>query len=108
MDNKVNRRDGYALNAQPLQDLILQASQTILQDDTGVRMACLSNFERRVFGTYIGPAYLENMTVKKASDYDDGLRAMFCNGSAKVEPLQVSFGYPVYYPVSSCPGVVTN
>jgi len=108
MDNKVNRRAGYVLNAQPLQDLILQASQTVLQDDTGVRMACLSSFDRRVFGTYIGPAFLLNMTVDHAFDYDDGLRALFCNGTVKGEPLQGRFGYPTFFHVKTCPSVVTN
>eukprot|EP00928_Gymnodinium_smaydae_P041553 TRINITY_DN28105_c0_g1_i1.p1 TRINITY_DN28105_c0_g1~~TRINITY_DN28105_c0_g1_i1.p1 ORF type:complete len:444 (-),score=26.73 TRINITY_DN28105_c0_g1_i1:74-1405(-) len=104
-DNMLNRRPGTLLNSGPIVKLILEASQAILQDDSGVRVSCLGGWSLYFWGTYIGPAWIANMTMNISSDYDDSLRAQWCRSGNK-RPLLVRFGYPVYYQISGCPAQV--
>eukprot|EP00928_Gymnodinium_smaydae_P041554 TRINITY_DN28105_c0_g1_i2.p1 TRINITY_DN28105_c0_g1~~TRINITY_DN28105_c0_g1_i2.p1 ORF type:complete len:360 (-),score=27.56 TRINITY_DN28105_c0_g1_i2:74-1153(-) len=96
---------GTLLNSGPIVKLILEASQAILQDDSGVRVSCLGGWSLYFWGTYIGPAWIANMTMNISSDYDDSLRAQWCRSGNK-RPLLVRFGYPVYYQISGCPAQV--
>lgn len=101
-DSMINRRPGTLLNADPIVKVIVEASQAILQDDTGVRASCLAGWSLTFWGNYVGPAFIQNMTMNISSDYDDSLHSQWCH-SAQHRPLPVRFGYPMFYLMPGCP-----
>ena len=79
IDGNINRRNGYRLDADRLEQFILRDSQAILQDDTGLLASTMEGWNFTFFGSYVGPALLQDREVPLKVDYDDSLHSMMCS-----------------------------
>lgn len=103
------KRDVFRKPGSPIANLILKHSDVVLQDDTGFRLACLSQWSTTLYGRYVGPADETTWGTGKANwaiDYDDSLHAAMCNQAT--QPMAVHWGYSRRFRVPVCPTVAIS
>jgi len=103
VDLEYNKRSGVTLHPDPITKFILNSSDVIFQDDSGIAASCLQDWSVSLYGNYGGPASLTDVPLDMKTDYDPTLHFMMCNQHVTRYPLPVHFGYPFFYSVHACP-----